>query len=192
MDYFGLTDYDDFGYDYEREVLMERYNYLKIEMSAINKVFKDFVDETVDDSGELQKAFVEWQRRSGMMLKFLNLATGSVRLTDRTVNKKKFMDPKVDPKEATIDFFKKITPNVTDAKHSEEFNMLMLFHNTSDVVNGMGWILFGHTITDYVESELNKKDYPDVRKAVESVVGKAVEDFEAELTKERERRHSRY
>lgn len=188
MEYFGLTDYDDFGYIYEREVLMERYSYLKIELSSINKVFKDFVDETVDDSGVLRKAFVEWERRYELMTKFLNMATGSVRLTDRTVNKKKFMDSSVDRDEATKDFFKRIIPSKTDEAHSEEFNLLVLLHNTSDIVNGMGWILFGQTLVDYVEMEINRTDYPDVRTAVESVVGKKVEDFEEALTKERDRR----
>lgn len=191
MEYFGLTDYEDFGYNYEREVLMERVSYLKKELGAIDKIFSQHVEESSDPSA-YDAGFAEWKRRLGWFEWFMGIASSSVRLTDRTVNKKKFMMDKYSPKEQSEVFFKKLVPSKVDQELSDDFNLMMVAHNMSDLVYGTGWIMTSHMILDFAEAELNRKDYPDVREAVESVVGKAVEDFEVELTKERERRHSRY
>lgn len=189
MEYFGLTDYDDFGYSYEREVLIERVSYLKKELGSIDKVFTNHVEESVDPSA-YDAGFNEWKRRYGWFEWFLGVASSSVRLTDRTVNKKKFMMDKYSPEEQSEVFFKKLVPPEPDQELSDDFNLMMVAHNMSDLVYGTGWIMTSHMILDFAESELNRKDYPDVRTAVESVVGKKVEDFEEALTKERDRRLS--
>lgn len=191
MDYFGLTDYEDFGYDYEREVLMERVSYLKKELGAIDKVFSNHVEESADPS-VYDKGFKEWKRRLEWFEWFLGIASSSIRLSDRTVNKKKFMMDKYSEDEKIEAFFKKLVPPRADQELSDDFNLMMVAHNMSDLVYGTGWIMTSHMILDFAETELNKRDYPDVRNAVESVVGKGVEDFEVELTKEREKRHSRH
>lgn len=187
MEYFGLTDYDDFGYSYEREVLIERVSYLKKELGAIDKIFSQHVNESSNPES-YEEGFKEWKRRFEWFQWFMGIASASIRMTDRTVNKKKFMMDKYSMKDKSEAFFKKLVPPKADQELSDDFNLMMVSHNMSDLVTGTGWILTSHMILDFAELELNETDYPNVRATVESVVGKKVEDFEEALTKERDRR----
>lgn len=191
---FGLNDGAEYGYDHERDLLMMRYSVLKSDIDAIDKVLGKFVEVRIgtDAGDKLADVLDMWDAKRMKMDRYIGMAVGSIRLSDRVLNKKEFMKfDSENPVKDSIALFKKMDVSTTDERQGDEFNMMFFMHKFSDAVNCMGWVLFGHTVLDHVERALNGWLYEDIQNGVRDAVGNGVEDFEAELEAERETRMKR-